>query len=189
MFFVNFDQCLPYFLQSDDGLRFVEDHRLTTPAVVQSHCASVCLCLCLSVAICPHYCMDLDVTWGNGRGCPLVVHYWADLQSVALLWQHNANPSYKLASIPRYDDIVQTFGGVWHAAGRWLAGDGGVLNITGAAWTAGFQWWRSGDITRTQNVSEYMLVLALCLVHFCWTFCTICLECFDFDTLGMAYSL
>ena len=77
----------------------------------------------------------------------------------------------------------------------WLAGDwpptGGVLNITAvprlahlrifilrytnvliiiiiitaAAWTAGFQWWRSGDITRTQNVSEYMLVLALCLVY------------------------
>ena len=50
----------------------------------------------------------------------------------------------------------------------WLAGDwpstGGVLNITAAAWTAGFQWWRSGDIMRTQNFSEYMLVLALCLV-------------------------
>ena len=49
-----------------------------------------------------------------------------------------------------------------------LAGDwpstGGVLNITSAAWTAGFQWWRSGDITRTQNVSEYMLVVAVCLV-------------------------
>jgi len=41
---------------------------------------------------------------------------------------------------------------------------GGVLNITVAAWTAGFQWWRFGDITRTQNVSEYVLVLALCLV-------------------------
>ena len=39
-------------------------------------------------------------------------------------------------------------------------GSKGVLNITAAAWTAGFQWWRSGDITRTQNVSEYMLVLA-----------------------------
>ena len=55
----------------------------------------------------------------------------------------------------------------------WLAGDwpstegGGVLNIAAAAWTAGFQWWRSGDITRTHNVSEYMLVLALCLVYFC----------------------
>jgi len=51
----------------------------------------------------------------------------------------------------------------------WLAGNwpstGGVLNITAAAWTAGFQWWRSGDITRTQNVSEYMLVLALCVVE------------------------
>ena len=27
---------------------------------------------------------------------------------VALLWQHNPNPSYKLASTPRYEDIVRT---------------------------------------------------------------------------------
>ena len=50
----------------------------------------------------------------------------------------------------------------------WLAGDwpltGGVLNITSAAWTAGFHWWLSGNIKRMQNVSKYMLVLALCLV-------------------------
>jgi len=26
--------------------------------------------------------MDPDVTWGNGKGCPLVEHYWMDLQSV-----------------------------------------------------------------------------------------------------------
>jgi len=45
-------------------------------------CVRVRVCVCLSVAACPHYCMDPDVTWGNGRGCPLVVHYWADLQSV-----------------------------------------------------------------------------------------------------------
>ena len=41
---------------------------------------------------------------------------------------------------------------------------GGILNIIMAVWTAGFHWWPSGNITRTQNVSEYMLVLALCLV-------------------------
>jgi len=39
-----------------------------------------------------------------------------------LLWQHNTNPSYKLASIPRYDDIVRTLGGVcaccWPVTGR-----------------------------------------------------------------------
>jgi len=50
----------------------------------------------------------------------------------------------------------------------WLAGDwpstGDVLNITAAAWTAGFHWWRSGNIMRMQNVSKYMLVLTLCLV-------------------------
>jgi len=130
----------------------------------------VCLCVsvCLSAAVRPDYCTDPDVTWGHGRGCPIVVHYWADLQSrhgLRCYWQHNANPSYKLASLSRYDDIVRTLGGVcsrcWPVTGRRR---GGVLNITAAAWNAGFHWWRSGNITRTQNVSEYMLVLAVCLV-------------------------
>jgi len=39
----------------------------------------------------------------------------------------------------------------WLVTGRRREGD---LNITVAAWTAGFHWWRSGDITRMQNVSE-----------------------------------
>ena len=43
---------------------------------------AVCVFVCLSLAAFPHYCMDPDVTRGNGRGCPLVVHFWADLQSV-----------------------------------------------------------------------------------------------------------
>ena len=28
------------------------------------------LCVSLSLASCPHYCTDPDVTWGNGRGAP-----------------------------------------------------------------------------------------------------------------------
>ena len=72
-------------------------------------CVSVCLSVCLSVAACSNYCTDPDVTWRSGRGCPLLVHYWADLQSVHGLCCY-------------------------------------------------------GNITRTRNVSEYMLVLALCLV-------------------------
>jgi len=55
------------------------------------------VCVCLSTAACPHYCMDLDVTWRNGRGCRLVVHYWVDLQSVqGFRW---------------YDNIVQSVRG------------------------------------------------------------------------------
>ena len=80
-----------------------------------SVCLSACVSVCLSAAVCPHYCTDPDVTWGRGRGYPLVVHYWADLQSVHGLRCYGnitANPSYKLASIPRYDDIVRTLGGV-----------------------------------------------------------------------------
>ena len=45
------------------------------------YCGHARLCVCLSAAVRPHYCSDPDVTWGHGRGCPLVVHYWADLQS------------------------------------------------------------------------------------------------------------
>jgi len=43
----------------------------------------VCLsvCVCLSAAVRPHYCTDPDVTRRHARGCPLVVHYSADLQS------------------------------------------------------------------------------------------------------------
>jgi len=40
------------------------------------------LCVCLSLTAFPHYCTDLDISWGNGRGFPLVVQYWVDLQSV-----------------------------------------------------------------------------------------------------------
>jgi len=40
------------------------------------------VCVCLFAAACLQYCTDSDVTWGSGRGCPLVVHYWADLKSV-----------------------------------------------------------------------------------------------------------
>ena len=105
-------------------------------------CLCVCLSVCLSAAVRPHYCTDPDVTWVHGRGCPLVVHYWGRFAigaRVALLWQHNPNPSYKLASIPRYDDIVRTAGwaGSARAAGRWLAGDGDVLKIVSRIWQVG----------------------------------------------------
>jgi len=26
--------------------------------------------VCLSMAACLHYCMNPDVTWGSGKGCP-----------------------------------------------------------------------------------------------------------------------
>ena len=49
--------------------------------------ARLCVCVCLSVCLSVRGCMPTllygpDATWGSGRGCPLVVHYWADLQSV-----------------------------------------------------------------------------------------------------------
>jgi len=31
----------------------------------------LCMCICVYLAACPHCCVDLDVTCGNGRGCAL----------------------------------------------------------------------------------------------------------------------
>jgi len=79
--------------------------------VVTRVCVSVCLCVCVSVRLSAatflNYCTDPDATWGMVGDAPLVVHYWADLQS-----RHG----------------LRCYG-----------------NITG-----------------TRNVSEYMLVLAVC---------------------------
>jgi len=65
--------------------------------------------VCVSVCRMPTLLHGPGYNLGSGRECPLVVHYWADLQSV-----------YGLRCY--------------------------------------------GNITRTQNVSEYMFVLVLCLV-------------------------
>jgi len=51
--------------------------------------------------------MDPDVTWGNGRGCPLVVHYWADSQSVHGFRYYdntllNLSVCLSLATFPHY---------------------------------------------------------------------------------------
>ena len=78
-------------------------------------CLSVCLYVCLSVrGRMPTLLHGPGCNLGSGRGCPLVVQYWADLQVV-----HG----------------LRCF----------------------------------GSITRTRNVSEYTLVLALCLVLFVLT--------------------
>jgi len=51
----------------------------------------VFLCVCQSLAACPHYCMDPDVSWGVGvsPSCALLGRFaigaWA-----SLLWQHSA---------------------------------------------------------------------------------------------------
>ena len=166
----------------------------------EMYCGHPRLWVYLSAAACLHYCTDLDVTWESGRGCPLVVHYWADLQSGHGLRCYDNITQILVTSLrpsrDMHDDIVRTAGwarsacaaGGWRrrsqncapymGSGRgWLAGDwpltGGVLNITAAVWTAGFHWWRSGNNKRMQNVSEYMLVLALCGCICCCVRCYI----------------
>ena len=73
----------------------------------EMYCGHARLCVCLSAAVRQHYCTDPDVT------CCALLGGFAIGARVALLWQHNANPSYKLASIPRYDDSANgRLGGV-----------------------------------------------------------------------------
>jgi len=131
----------------------------------------VCVSACLSAAVRPHYCTDPDVTWGRGRSCPLVVHYWVDLQSVhGLCCYGNIMRNLVFAGCACVADCgwwgrSQNCAPYITSARGWLAGDwpstgwGGCSQHYCGGLDPGFHWWRSGDITRTQNVSEYMLVL------------------------------
>ena len=81
-------------------------------------CVYLCVCVCVCLSVClsvrgrtpsllhgPGY--NLGAWYRLPPSCALLGGFAIGAR-VALLWQHNANPSYKLASIPRYDDIVQT---------------------------------------------------------------------------------
>ena len=61
--------------------------------------------MCVSAAACPHYCMDPNATWVNGRGCFLVVHYWEDFQSVNGFRCYD-NIARRLLAIGAYDSTA-----------------------------------------------------------------------------------
>ena len=119
------------------------------------YCGHARLRVYLSAAIRPHYCTDPDVTWGHGRGCPLVVHYWADLQfGHGLHCYGNITRTLvnKLASIPRYDDIVRTAGwaGSVRAAGGWRGAFSKLRAVYGKwVWLA--RRWLAVDGGRSQH--------------------------------------
>ena len=93
-------------------------------SVYLSVCLSVCVSVCLSVrGRTPTLLYGPGCNLGAWQRLPLncaLLGGFAIGARVKLLWQHNANPSYKLASIPRFDVIVRTAGwvGSARAAGR-----------------------------------------------------------------------
>jgi len=129
---------------------------------------SVCLSLCLSAAACPHYRTDPDVTWGvvaDAPSCALLGGFAIGAR-VALLWQHYGNAWQSPAVIcqaHRTPHACRTRT-LRMPAKTPLAGD--KIDAP-AACAVPFRPHRGGVVTRTRNVNEYMLVLALCLVKLC----------------------
>jgi len=125
----------------------------------------ICLCVCLSMATCLHYCMDPDITWRSGRGYPLLVHCWADLQSVHGLRCYG-NTMEMCGSAQGYSARPTTRSATHYACQRRLTPLAGDKIDAPAACAVAFRPYCRDVITRTRNVSEYMLVLTLCLVIF-----------------------
>jgi len=78
-------------------------------------CGHARLCVCLSAAACLHYCTDPDRTWGSGRdaaSCALLGRFAIGARA-ALLWQHNANPSYKCERETLASTLVSPAMGHW----------------------------------------------------------------------------
>jgi len=67
------------------------------------------ICVCLSLAAFLHYCTDPDVTWGNDRECPLLVHR-ADLQSVhGFRGYDNIAPNAKCQRVRSVSECLYSF--------------------------------------------------------------------------------
>jgi len=129
----------------------------------EMYCGHARLCVCLSAAACLHYCTDPDVTWGSGRGCPLVVHYWVDLQSV-----HGLHCYGNTRNVWQSPAVISQAHRTHYACRRRLLAsdkiDAPVACATLSATRPFHVVHTMGVVTRTRHVSEYMLVLALCLV-------------------------
>jgi len=84
----------------------------------------------------------MDVTWGHGRGCPLVVHYWADLQSGhGLRCYDNITRTLVTSLRPSRDMTTQSERPAGWGLHALLATDwrvtGGVLKIARRIWEVG----------------------------------------------------
>jgi len=121
--------------------------------------ARLCVCVCLSVrGRMPTLSHGPGCNLGSGRGCPLVVQYWADLQSVhELRCCDNTGNMWQSPAVIR--QAHRTPHTLRMPAKTPLVGD---KTDAPAACAVPFRPYCVGVVTR--NVSEYMLVLALCLV-------------------------
>ena len=118
----------------------------------------------LSAAACPHYCTDPDATWGSGRGCPpscALLGGFAISARVALLWQHYGNAWQSPAVIHQAHRTQHACCTLHMPAKTPLASN--KIDVP-AACTVPFRPYCVGVVTRTWNVSKYMLVITLCLV-------------------------
>jgi len=125
---------------------------------------SVCLSVCLSAAACPHYSTDPDVTWGVVGDAPQftigrICNRCTGCVAMATLWKCVA----ELSGNPP---------GPAHAARTTHARTSDKIDARACCVcdvicneAVPFRHC-AGVATRTRNVSEYMLVLALCLVEF-----------------------
>jgi len=91
--------------------------------------ASVCLSVCVSVhGRMPTLLHGPGCNLGSGRGCPLIVHYWADLQSVHGL-RCCGNITRTLVTTLRPSCDMTTAGVCALLAGDCRVTEGGILKI------------------------------------------------------------
>jgi len=123
--------------------------------------------VCLSAAACLHYCTDPDVTWGSGRGCPVVVYCWADLQSVhELRYYGNTRNAWQSPAVIRQAHcmpLALRMPAMAPLASNKIDSAARVRDVI-CNEAVPFRLYCEVVVTRTRNVSECMLVLALCLV-------------------------
>ena len=124
--------------------------------------ARLCVCMCVCVSVCPrpHAYTIARTDWRSGRGCPLVVHYWADLQSVhGLRCYGNTRNAWQSPAVIRQAHRTP------HAVPRTIYAcrrnsPRRRQNRRACCVHRSISSILQGCCNRARNVSEYMLVLA-----------------------------
>jgi len=130
------------------------------------YCGHARLCVCLSAAACPHYCTDPDVTWGSGRGCSLVVHCWADLQSVHG-WRCYGSITRNVSEYMLVLVVCQEspqLSALWLQSGCWKI----LTNAFCKIWCFSY------------NTAEEMMFISVLFLRMWCTFCVLCMFCRQF---------
>jgi len=112
---------------------------------------TICVCVCLSLATLLH---GLGCDLGNSRECPLIVHYWTDLQSVHRFRCHDniaPNAKYQQVLVLALSLVINIEMTFWQTFARKLSSQRSLLTGDCIPSSCSFSWSLNGKFAASHS--------------------------------------